>query len=124
VLVGYSLPTADLAIGGMVADALSRKQLPATVEVVNLEPAPVARLRRLGVPSKVIARTGGKTCVQEWSRNGRRPSGTSSAEELLTATDMLASSAATSCSSSCCALLHPWLFTNYWLAFADLLPEP
>ncbi|MDA8184905.1 MAG: hypothetical protein M0035_10845 [Actinomycetota bacterium] len=72
VLVGYSLPVADLGMAGMVAEALSREQRAVTVEVVNLRPGPVAeRLRRLGVPNKAITRIGGKTCVREWAEAER-----------------------------------------------------
>ena len=73
VLIGYSLPSADIAMGGLVAESL--KGRPVKVEVVNLdeqhaEPV-VARLVLLGIPRETIAvqAAAQEGCLGRWATN-------------------------------------------------------
>ncbi len=63
-LVGYSLPPADLVMGGMISRAFGGTGV--SVDVVNLEPDELAnRIRRLGVGT--ITEFGGDDCVEDFT---------------------------------------------------------
>ena len=70
VLLGYSLPLTDLAVGGMLVDHINAE---ASVTIVNREPAPVREaLERIGVDRDRIEEVGGDNAipvfVSEWER--------------------------------------------------------
>jgi hypothetical protein len=66
VLVGYSLPGADLTIGGMIEDAASGRSL--TVTVVNPCPQPVRnQLLTLGIKGEKIECRDGADCVEQFA---------------------------------------------------------
>lgn len=66
VLIGYSLPPADLTIAGLIEDAVRGRALPVTV--VNPDPRPVRRqLLALGIPSTDIECIDGRRCVADFS---------------------------------------------------------
>jgi hypothetical protein len=66
ILVGYSLPVADLTIGGMLEDAASGRSL--EVMIVNPSPEPVSdRLLGLGVSHDRIECRSGEACVEQFA---------------------------------------------------------
>ena len=67
-LVGYSLPTADLVISGLIAETLSRNAVP--IEIVNVRPDPVkGRLELLGLGANSIRiENSGQDAVEQFVR--------------------------------------------------------
>ena len=70
VLLGYSLPLTDLAVGGMIIDHINPE---ASVTIVNRDPAPVRdALERIGVGRDRIEEVGGDdailTFVSDWEQ--------------------------------------------------------
>lgn len=65
VLLGYSIPSADHSIIGMLTDGIQNRNV--KFEVINIRPREVkARLVRLGVDPGSITTYSGKYCVQRW----------------------------------------------------------
>jgi hypothetical protein len=66
-IVGYSLPAADQAFSGLLADTIARRGIP--VVVVNPRPNPVvAQLRRIGIVRRQIETITGGEAIEAWSR--------------------------------------------------------
>jgi hypothetical protein len=67
VLIGYSLPAADLTLSGMIADAAVGREV--TIDIVNPEPEPVrGRLTRLGIGEHQFEQPeAGIDCVEQFA---------------------------------------------------------
>jgi hypothetical protein len=68
IMIGYSLPIADMTIGGMIGDAAANRDV--SFEVINPDPGPVCeRLAALGVDRSKVTRTqDGYDCVEQFTR--------------------------------------------------------
>lgn len=70
VLVGYSLPAADLTFTGMIEDAIANRDV--QIEVVDTQPEPVCdRLMRLGVPEEQISTVDDEDPIETFVRRSR-----------------------------------------------------
>ncbi|MGH9089757.1 MAG: hypothetical protein ACRDZR_00010 [Acidimicrobiales bacterium] len=66
VLIGYSIPTADHSMMGMLAEGLEGRRV--QIEVVNTQASDVEdRLIRLGIARESISKIAGDDCVAEWT---------------------------------------------------------
>lgn len=66
VLVGYSVPTADHSLSGMLAESIQGRAV--SVEIADLKPAAVEqRLRRLGIMAEEVEQFAGPNSIAEWT---------------------------------------------------------
>lgn len=66
VLVGYSLPTADHSLSGMLSESIQGRAV--SVEIADLDPEPVAqRLHRLGIAAEKVELFSGADSIAKWT---------------------------------------------------------